>query len=81
MMMCVSSSRSRKLSSIHDLVTAVVHASSGPLKIPVKVGSRFRPIWGLVSGPKSAEIRVLWVDLVPDIPKSAFDGWTLVPNL
>ena len=49
---------------------ADMHAHAGPLKIPVKVGSRFRPIWGLMGGPKLAEIGVPWVDLVPDIPKS-----------
>ena len=41
----------------------------GPPKIPVEVGSRFWPIHGLMGGPKSSQIGVPWVDLVPDIPQ------------
>jgi len=35
----------------------------GPMLAPGKVGSRFRPIRGLMGGPKSAQIGVLWVVL------------------
>ena len=30
----------------------------GPLIMPVKVGYRFRPIWGLVGGPKHLSVTV-----------------------
>ena len=61
--------------------SGALELTTGPLKIPVKVGYRFWPFWALTSGPNLTQIGGLMGGLGTRHPKKSLGGWTSVPDL